>query len=159
MSSQPSVPLLCKTIKTLVKKGDHATEKAEQFYIAAGKHLAELKLRCPTEWLQHAKEEIGIGRSRAYELVGIGTGERTVEQVREVTRQRVKHHRSGPSPLRNGPGLPSTGLRLVWFCDGCEEIHPHFVPPCDCCVPFVSTADGSVLRPIWVPAEHDKERV
>jgi hypothetical protein len=49
MTSQLPVQLLCKTIKELVTKGDHATKKAEQFYIAAGKHLAELKERCPDE--------------------------------------------------------------------------------------------------------------
>jgi hypothetical protein len=82
MSSQLTIPSLCKTIKALVRKGDHAAEKAEQFYIAAGKHLAELKARS-NEWLKLAKD-IGIGRSRAYELLSIGTGKRTVEQVREA---------------------------------------------------------------------------
>jgi hypothetical protein len=99
MTSQLSVPSLCKTIKALGAKGDHAANKAEQFYIAAGKHLAELKGRCPSEWLQHAKEKVGIGRGRAHELMAIGTGVRTVEQVREDTRQRVEHHRG--RPLRN----------------------------------------------------------
>jgi hypothetical protein len=92
--SQLPVSSLCKTIRALVAKGDHATKKAEQFYTAAGKHLAELKERCPDEWLQYASEKIGIGRSRAYELMAIGTGTRSVGQIRESTRKRVENHRS-----------------------------------------------------------------
>jgi hypothetical protein len=138
MNSRLPVLSLCKTIKALVAKGDHATKKAEQFYTAAGKHLAELKQRCPDEWLQHAKDKIGIGRSRAYELIAIGTGIRTVEQVRESTRQRVEDHRS--RPLRNG--------QIRWFHEyrteqgwARGEECPNFVPPCDCCSVFVSKND------------------
>ena len=118
MTSQLPVQSLCKTIKALVAKGDHATKKAEQFYIAAGKHLAELKERCPDEWLQHAKGKIGIGRSRAYELMAICTGVRTVEQVHENTRQRVENHRS--RPLRNG--------RVEWVHEATGEVCPNFKP-------------------------------
>jgi hypothetical protein len=136
VTSQLPIPSLCKTIKALVAKGDHATKKADQFYTAAGKHLAELKERCPDEWLQHAKEKIGIGRSRAYELMAIGTGVHTVEQVRESTRLRVQNHRS--RPLRNG--------RIEWFHvwgDGRpDELCPDFKPPCNCGVALVSK-DGS----------------
>jgi hypothetical protein len=135
VTSQLPVPSLCKTIKALVTKGDHATKKAEQFYIAAGKHLAELKERCPDQWLQHAKEKVGIGRSRAYELMAIGTGVRTVEQVRENTRQRVENHRS--RPLRNG--------QITWVHEETGEECPNFVPPCACCVAFVAK-DGSGRR-------------
>ena len=99
MTSQLPVLSLCRTIKALVSKGDHAMEKAEQFYLAAGKHLAELKECCPGEWLHHAKEKIGIGRSRAYELRPsvrvcapssryakiLGSEWRTTEVVRYVT--------------------------------------------------------------------------
>ena len=34
---------LTKTIKALIEKGDHAKQKAEQFYIAAGLQLWTLK--------------------------------------------------------------------------------------------------------------------
>ena len=138
MTSQLSVPTLCKTIKALVSKGDHATKKAEQFYTAAGKHLAELKERCPDEWLEFAREKIGIGRSRAYELMTIGTGTRTIEQVRESTRQRVESHRS--RPLRNG--------MIVWVHEDTGEICQGFKPPCNCGAPFTLKGDGRRLVPL-----------
>lgn len=45
MTSQLTVPSLCRTIRALIAKGDHAREKAEQAYWAAGKHCGELKER------------------------------------------------------------------------------------------------------------------
>src|SRR5262249_32913314 len=120
--SQLPVPTLCKTIRALIGKGDHAAIKAEQFYTAAGKHLVELKERCREEWLQLAKDKVGIGRSRAYELMQIGSGRRTVEQVRENTRQRVGSHRS--RPLRNG--------QTVWVHEDTGETCQNFEPVCGC---------------------------
>ena len=137
MTSQLPVSALCRTIKALVTKGDHATEKAEQFYTAAGKHLAELKERCPDEWLEYAGEKIGIGRSRAYELMAIGTGTRSVEQVRESTRKRVENHRR--NPLRNG--------QVVWVHEDTGETCPDFVPPCNCGVAHVEKDTGARLVP------------
>ena len=137
MTSQLPVTSLCKTIKALVAKGDHAAEKAEQFYTAAGKHLAELKERCPGEWLQFASEKIGIGRSRAYELMAIGTGVRTVEQVRETTRRRVEHHRS--RPLRNG--------RVRWIHEETGEECPDFVPPSADCLRLPGAWRYRLVRP------------
>src|SRR5262249_37317568 len=145
MTSQLPVTSLCKTIKALITKGDHATKKAEQFYVAAGKHLAELKERCPGEWLEHAKQKIGIGRSRAYEIMAIGTGAITIEQVRENTRQRVENHRS--RPLRNG--------QIRWFHEYRTEAGwirgeqcPDFVSSCDCCAPYVSQDGSERIVPI-----------
>jgi hypothetical protein len=132
MTSQLAVTTLCKTIETLISKGDHAAKKADQFYTAAGQHLAELKERCPDEWLQYAKEKIGISRSRAYELMQIGDGKRTLVQVRESTRQRVENHRS--RPLRNG--------QITWVHEETREECRGFKPGCNCGVPYVSK-DGS----------------
>jgi hypothetical protein len=81
-NSQLPVPALCKSIKALVAKGDHAATKAEQFYIAAGKHLVELKARCPKEWEKLANEKIGIGRSRAYEYIQLADGKKSLADLR-----------------------------------------------------------------------------
>jgi hypothetical protein len=76
---------LVKTIKTLVEKGDHAKEKAEQFYIAAGQHLKTLKEQCPSAsaWEELVRRKCDLERSRAYELLQIADGRTTVAAVRK----------------------------------------------------------------------------
>jgi hypothetical protein len=145
MTSQLPVLSLCKTIKAHLAKGDKARDKAEQHFVSAGRHLVELKERCPDEWLRLAKENIGIGRSRAYELLMIGTGKRTDKQVRENTRQRVENHR-----VRYGNG------QVAWIHeyrtdDGRwirGEECPNFVPSCECGAPFVSKDGTARLIPV-----------
>src|SRR5262249_13692429 len=91
-------------IKAHIAKGDKAKEKADQHYIAAGQHLKTLKARHAgtwTEWEALLKEKIGIGKSRASELMQIADGTKTVEQVRAGTAQRMKQLRSR-SPSRDG---------------------------------------------------------
>src|SRR5579863_6826776 len=93
MVTTPTIPQLVETIRTLIGKGDHATDKAEQYYISAGRHLKTLKERDPETWLEIAKEQIKIGRSRAYELIAIGEGQRSVEQTRHITDLRTRKSR------------------------------------------------------------------
>jgi hypothetical protein len=136
MSSQLSVSSLCKTIKALVAKGDQATKKAEEFYIAAGKHLAELKDRAPDQWESLAKEVMGIGRSRAYELMAIADGRKSLSDLREEKAESIRKTRA-LSPLRSG--------QIVWVHEETGEPCPDFAPPCNCGVPYV-VEDGSGRR-------------
>ena len=102
---------LIKTIKAHIAKGDHAKEKADQHYISAGLHLKELKDRHDgtwAEWEELLKTKIGIGKSRASELMQIADGRKTVEDVREDTNQRKLQHRKRP-PFQNGEHAEQSG--------------------------------------------------
>jgi hypothetical protein len=97
---------LVKTIKAHIAKGDHASEKAEQHYITAGQHLKTLKATHGgswAEWEELLKTKVGIGKSRASELMRIADGRKTVEQVRADTAERTAKTRAlQSSPLRSG---------------------------------------------------------
>jgi hypothetical protein len=82
---------LVRAIKAHIEKGDKAKDKAEQHYIAAGQYLKQLKDDCPDQktFLEKVEKEIGIGKSRTYELLQIGDGRKTVAEVRADTAQRT----------------------------------------------------------------------
>lgn len=88
--------LLVKRIKTLIEKGDLATERAANFYISAGQCLKELKERKPEgiTWADYLGEcGIEVGRRRADELIAIADGRTTVEKVREDKAQSMAESR------------------------------------------------------------------
>jgi hypothetical protein len=93
---------LIDTIRAHLDKGDKAVDKAQQHYIAAGKHLATLKQHTGNwaEWEELLKSKIGMSTGRASELMQIADGRKTFEQVRAETAQRVAQHRE-ISSLRN----------------------------------------------------------
>src|SRR6516162_11877494 len=97
---------LISRIKAHIAKGDKAKDKAEQHYIAAGQHLKTLKASHGgtwAEWEELLKTKIGIGKSRASELMRIADGTKTVEQVRADTAERTAKTRAlQSSPLRSG---------------------------------------------------------
>ena len=88
-----------KEIQELVKKGDKAKDKAEQYYTAAGIHLKTLKKKAPNQaaWEQLIKSRCGLSTSRAYELIQIADGRKTVAELRLGTAARMRKHRSRPS--------------------------------------------------------------
>jgi hypothetical protein len=95
---------LINTIKAHISAGDKAQDKAQQHYIAAGQHLKTLKASHTdtwAEWETLLKEKIGIGKSRASELMQIADGTRTAAEVAAATTERGQRHRA-LSPLRNG---------------------------------------------------------
>ena len=86
------------------EKANKAAEKAEQHYISAGQYLAELKANHTgtwDEWEALLKSKVGIGKSRASELMQIADGRKTVAEITANTTERSKKHRA-LSPLRNG---------------------------------------------------------
>ncbi len=85
---------LIKTIKAHIAKGDHAKDKAEQHYISAGQHLKTLKANHAgswDEWEALLKDKIGIGKSRASELMQIADGRKTFERVQTERRERDRN--------------------------------------------------------------------
>jgi hypothetical protein len=83
---------LIKTIKAHIAKGDKAADKAEQHYIAAGQHLKTLKAEHTgswSEWEALLRERVGIGKSRASELMAIADGTKTLAEVRATTADRT----------------------------------------------------------------------
>ena len=83
---------LIRTIKAHIAAGDKAAEKSEQHYIAAGQHLHTLKAEHGgtwAEWEKLLKTKVGIGKSRASELMAIADGTKTLEEVRAVTARRT----------------------------------------------------------------------
>jgi hypothetical protein len=104
---------LIRTIKAHITKGDkakekseQAKEKSEQHYIAAGQHLKVLKAEHAgtwAEWEDLLKTKIGIGKSRASELMQIADGTKTIEQVNERRAKSMRDNRQRKiSPPRGG---------------------------------------------------------
>jgi hypothetical protein len=87
---------IIRAIKAHIAKGDHASEKAEQHYIAAGQHLKTLKAEHDgtwAEWEELLKTKIGIGKSRASELMQIADGTKTLTDIRAATAERNRRLR------------------------------------------------------------------
>jgi hypothetical protein len=97
---------LVRTIKAHLAKGDQAKDKADQHYIAAGQHLKTLKAQHVgswAEWESFVKEKVGIGKSRAGELMQIADGTKTVAQIREGY-AKADARRRQPSESLHGHG-------------------------------------------------------
>jgi hypothetical protein len=98
---------LVHAIKECIAKGDKAKQRAEDFYITAGEHLKTLKTQHDAaggswgEWEALVRDKVGIGKSRASELMMIADGTKTVEGIRAVTAERTRKSRES-SPLRSG---------------------------------------------------------
>ena len=91
---------LIKTIKTLVAKGDHARDKAEQFYTAAGQHLKTLKAEHTgtwAEWERLLKNKCSLSTGRASELMQIADGRKTLDKVRASKAESVRKVRASSS--------------------------------------------------------------
>lgn len=76
-----------------------------QQYLSAGLYLKEAKQRVlktrGMTFEKFLKDHCPIGRSRAYEVIAIADGTKTVEEVREATNERKKKHRE-EAPVRSG---------------------------------------------------------
>jgi hypothetical protein len=81
-------------IKAHLAKAEKAEEKAFQHYGAAGSYLGWLKAKHDqrggswAEWEQLLKDKVGIGKSRASELMAIADGRKTPEEIRSDRRER-----------------------------------------------------------------------
>lgn len=86
--------ILAATIRARIEAGDKSAEKAADHYRAAGLQLMEAKKRMAETGGKFADfvYECGIGRSRAYELIGIANGTKTVAGIRATVAERVARH-------------------------------------------------------------------
>lgn len=133
---------LVKTIKALIERGDHASEKAEQFYTAAGQHLKTLKEQKPEgiTWDAYVEtHQLGFGRRRADELIQIADGRTTLAKVRadKADSMRQVRERSAPRGAESldaeswtedaAPAELESRPKIVDFWDPEKEGHPY--PP------------------------------
>jgi hypothetical protein len=85
---------LARRVKALIEKADKAADKAEQFYKSAGLTIKEIKEKYPDDWEAIVRDECGIGRSRAYELISIADGKANLAMIRANTNERQKIHKA-----------------------------------------------------------------
>jgi len=113
---------LIRTIKAHIAKGDKAADKAEQHYIAAGQHLKTLKAEHTgswSEWEELLRDRVGIGKSRASELMAIADGTKTLAEVRATTAERNRRLRhDGEIPV-DVLAYVASDLGISW-----EEAYP-----------------------------------
>jgi len=135
-----STAQLARAVRVLIDKGDHAADKAEQFYKAAGVHLRKLKedrksvdVKGICTWEEFVKERCGISRSRADTLIMLADGRTTLEKVRADRAESVRKVRAQQqSPLRSG----GRSLTVVEEADEPEpEPDVEDDAPCDNCTP------------------------
>jgi hypothetical protein len=99
---------LIKKIKVYIEKGDKAKDKAEQYYTAAGLHLKELKEgKSKAEWAKLIEAKCGLGVRRAYELISIANGRKSVADIRLGHARRVQKHAQKRRALANAQNLPA----------------------------------------------------
>ena len=137
---------LIRHVKAHIAAGDKAAEKSEQHYIAAGQHLKTLKASHGGtwgEWEALLRDKIGIGKSRASELMAIGDGRTTVEQNRAESAERkrierkqkslrdVTENADDPDQLRSGENTdgsevsghaPAKETPRCTFCRKCRHL-------------------------------------
>jgi hypothetical protein len=99
--SNALVPLetLGKSIVDRVEKGQKYHDKAQEMFTSAGKMLVELRDRVNEQKLEGGFKAAvkkycpGLSRSRAYEILAIADGTKTIAQVRgeRATRERNRH--------------------------------------------------------------------
>jgi hypothetical protein len=106
-TGQMPLPQLCAMIKAQIEKGDKASEKAEQFYKAAGLHLKELQNRKPdgVKWEKYVKDQCGIGKTRAWQLIQLADGRTTLDKARTETRERMRGFRAVARSARAEPSV------------------------------------------------------
>jgi hypothetical protein len=93
---------IAKRIKEHIERGDKAKDKADQHYAAAGLLLKQLKGDCSSkaEWERLIKARCGIGTTRAYQLIEIADGRKTVADVRLGTAKRMRKHAAANKAAR-----------------------------------------------------------
>ncbi len=71
-------------------------DKAEQHKIAIGQLLVQAKEACDAGGFAAFRERFcpNLGKSRAYELLAIAAGKKTIEETKTATRERVQRHRA-----------------------------------------------------------------
>ncbi|GHC66708.1 hypothetical protein [Limoniibacter endophyticus] len=96
MSTLVAIETLGREIKARVEAGDKALDKAEQHYKAAGIQLLEVHKRLKEtremRWSAFLFSHARMGRSRAHELMALGDGRTTLEDIRAKGAERARRH-------------------------------------------------------------------
>lgn len=96
MSALVAIETLGREIKARVEAGDKALDKAEQHYKAAGIQLLEAQKRLKEtremRWSAFLFSHVRMGESRAYELMALGDGRTTLEDIRAKGAERARRH-------------------------------------------------------------------
>jgi len=91
----------CRRINALADKLANAERKVEEYQRSIGQHIASIKAVRPNDWEKIVKVNCKLGRSRAYELLAIADGTKTVKQTRAEKAGSVRRLRAR-RPLRSG---------------------------------------------------------
>jgi len=125
---------LVKRIRAHMEKGDQAKQtsdragkKAEDHYKAAGIHLKALRDGSPSKaaWEKLIKSKCGIGTSRAYDLIAIADGKKTVADVRLGTAKRMRRlaeKKRQSCPSADGQNKAETPLSTCSYCSKKAEV-------------------------------------
>jgi hypothetical protein len=94
MSSLVPLEQLGATVKANLDASEKAGRRSDDMLITAGRNLIEANERIRAardgmSWDTFLKEHCQIGRSRAYELIAVGQGRTTPEELRLKTLKRV----------------------------------------------------------------------
>lgn len=122
-TSQLTITQLASTINAHTGKAEHYADKAEQHYKAAGLHLIEAKKRIAAGeyeggFVKFLKDECrALSSSRAYELIAIANGSKTVETMRadkaasmQRSRKTVRHVVDTAAPAPENEKAVAIGL-------------------------------------------------
>jgi hypothetical protein len=90
----------CREINALVTKLGHAERKIDEYQRSIGQHIATIKKARPKDWQEIIEARCNLKKSRAYELLAIADGRKTVEGVRAEKAESVRRLRA--RPLRSG---------------------------------------------------------
>jgi hypothetical protein len=103
-------------LRRLSRRASKAKKKSEQYFISAGQHLKLLKAKHDeaggswADWEVKVKDRVGIGRSRASELMQIADGRKTEQETKAASAERKRIERK-KKPLRdvteNSPTNPT----------------------------------------------------
>lgn len=96
---------LGKRINVHLNKAAQCDDKAEQHRISAGQLLAEAKAACDGGGFNKFRELCcpNLGKSRAHELLQIVSGQKTLEETKTATRERVNRHRAAKAAALKVP--------------------------------------------------------
>ena len=114
--STETLESLGREAKARIDQGDKAKDRAEQMYISAGLYLKEAKARVEKRkditWVQYLIKHCPVGKSRAYELIAIADGRKTVEEtVSRSTTSSAKtyaKYKEAASSASSGQSSPKT---------------------------------------------------
>jgi len=116
------------------KAAEKHRERAEQQYRSAGLYLKEAKQRClqtpGMTFERFLKDHCPIGRSRAYELIAIADGTKSLEEVREgnASRQAAKRHRDATATVRDVTDRQPEDLEMSVDLDFFKHGFPDYEP-------------------------------